>query len=249
VIAMIKIFVSLLILTSLVAAYPQQEDSVFVIISGDTVHVWNTGAYENCGCLFRMDVILSSDTIYVTEVDTASDWAFCTCYFDLCASVTGLQTGTYFVKLFRYMPLFYPDTVFYIGSTSFTYGGSFIGFSSQTFQSDCYNITEVNNSKSYPKEYTLEQNYPNPFNPNTIIKYSIPELSFVTLKIYDVLGNEIEILVNEEKPAGTYEVEFNSHSGEVRNLSTARQGLPSGIYFYIIKAGEFVETKKMLLLK
>jgi len=80
-------------------------------------------------------------------------------------------------------------------------------------------------------------NYPNPFNPTTAIKYQIPELSFVTLKVYDVLGNEITTLVNEEKPAGLYEVEFN------------KNGLTSGVYFYQLKSESFVETKKMILLK
>ena len=92
-------------------------------------------------------------------------------------------------------------------------------------------------------EYLLLQNYPNPFNPSTIIIYQIPEISFVTIEVIDVLGNEIEILVNEEKPIGSYEVEFNAAN------------LPSGIYFYRLqvyapgRAGSFIETKKMVLLK
>jgi hypothetical protein len=98
--------------------------------------------------------------------------------------------------------------------------------------------TELEN----PVNYYLKQNYPNPFNPSTKISYSIPELSFVTLKVYDVLGNEIATLVNEEKTSGIYEVEFNSHSGTVRNL-------PSGIYFYTLTTGSFTQTKKMILLK
>jgi len=105
------------------------------------------------------------------------------------------------------------------------------------------------NETNLPIEYALKQNYPNPFNPTTKIKYQIPELSFVTLKVYDVLGSEIITLVNEEKPIGSYEVEFNSHSGAVRNL-------PSGIYFYRLQvytanggAGNYVETKKMVLMK
>jgi photosystem II stability/assembly factor-like uncharacterized protein len=95
-----------------------------------------------------------------------------------------------------------------------------------------------------PEGFRLEQNYPNPFNPTTTIKYQIPELSFVTLKVFDVLGNEISTIVNEEKPAGEYEVEFNpnSHSRGSGNLS-------SGVYFYQLKAGSFIETKKMLLIK
>ena len=85
--------------------------------------------------------------------------------------------------------------------------------------------------------YGLEQNHPNPFNPTTKIKYQIPELSFVTLKIYDVLRKEITTLTNKEKHTGSYEVEFNAST------------LPSGIYFYRLQAGNFVKTKKMILLK
>jgi len=89
----------------------------------------------------------------------------------------------------------------------------------------------------HPNNYTLSQNYPNPFNPSTSIHYQFPELSFVTLKVYDVLGREVTILVNEEKPAGIYEVEFDGVN------------LPSGIYLYRLYAGNFIETKKMVLLK
>ena len=100
------------------------------------------------------------------------------------------------------------------------------------------NATGIENSNSeIPKEFLLEQNYPNPFNPSTIIQYTIVSRKFVSLKIYDVLGNEIATLVNEEKPTGSYEVNFNSSQ------------LSSGIYFYKLQAGSFVETKKMMLLK
>lgn len=88
-----------------------------------------------------------------------------------------------------------------------------------------------------PKTFLLEQNYPNPFNPSTKIKYQIPKQSLVTLKILNVLGQEVEYLVNEEKTMGTYEIEFDA------------QSLPSGVYFYRLQAGNFVETKKMILLK
>lgn len=86
-------------------------------------------------------------------------------------------------------------------------------------------------------KYKLSQNYPNPFNPLTTIKYEIPERSFVSIKIYDVLGNAIATLVDEEKPAGSYEVLFNG-----RELS-------SGIYFYTLTSGNFMNTKKLILLK
>jgi len=98
-----------------------------------------------------------------------------------------------------------------------------------------------------PTDYVLYQNYPNPFNPSTKIKYQIPELSFVTFKIYDVLGSEVATLINEEKSIGSYEVEFNISS--LRGSVSAKGGYASGVYFYQLKAGDYVETKKMLLLK
>lgn len=95
--------------------------------------------------------------------------------------------------------------------------------------------------------YILKQNYPNPFNPTTLIKFHIPELSFVTLKVYDVLGKEIATLVNEEKPIGSYEVEFSAKGGSTSGGDA--YNLSSGIYFYLLQAGDFVETKKMVLMK
>jgi len=83
----------------------------------------------------------------------------------------------------------------------------------------------------------LQQNYPNPFNPSTSIQYAISSTQFVTLKVYDLLGREVATLVNEEKTTGSYEVEFNGNN------------LTSGIYFYKLQAGSFVETKKMVLIK
>lgn len=85
--------------------------------------------------------------------------------------------------------------------------------------------------------YKLDQNYPNPFNPNTKIKYSIPSQSYVQIKVYDVLGNEIATLVNEEKLSGSYTVNFDASN------------IPSGVYFYSLNAGNFTESKKMILMK
>jgi hypothetical protein len=93
------------------------------------------------------------------------------------------------------------------------------------------------NSDMIALDFFLHQNYPNPFNPSTTIKYQIPELSFVTIKVYDVLGSEVAVLVNEEKLAGSYEVEFNTSA------------LSSGMYFYRLQAENFVDVKKMILLK
>jgi hypothetical protein len=86
-------------------------------------------------------------------------------------------------------------------------------------------------------EFKLEQNYPNPFNPTTKLSFVIGHLSFVSIKVYDAIGKEIETLINRELPAGTHKITFDG------------TGLPSGTYFYHLEAGNYVETKKMVLLK
>ena len=94
-----------------------------------------------------------------------------------------------------------------------------------------------NNSGIIPKDYRLYQNYPNPFNPSTLIKYSVPEKSFVSLSIYDALGREVADLVNKELNPGNYDVIWNAGD------------YPSGLYFYKLSAGSYSETKKMILVK
>ncbi|MCZ6702546.1 MAG: T9SS type A sorting domain-containing protein, partial [Ignavibacteria bacterium] len=122
---------------------------------------------------------------------------------------------------------------------SVTVGKEVSAFVQQFYQSNFNdNILPVKEGNNLiVDEFKLFQNYPNPFNPSTRIQYVISSRQIVSLKVYDVLGNEIAAVVNEEKPAGSYEVEFNATS------------LPSGIYFYKLQAGSFVETKKMILLK
>jgi hypothetical protein len=122
------------------------------------------------------------------------------------------------------------------------------GFYKFKIENSVTNVTEL----AQPEDFILYQNYPNPFNPTTKIKFTIPtsplnpspyqgegnrERFLITLKVYDVLGNEVATLFDEQKQPGTYEVEFNAGD------------LSSGIYFYTLNAGTFVQTKKMLLLK
>lgn len=95
-----------------------------------------------------------------------------------------------------------------------------------------------------PDEFTLYQNYPNPFNPSTTINFNIPEESFVTLTIFNLLGEKILTLINEQKDAGFYSINFNAS-----NLPDRRQSLESGLYFYQLLAGDYSYTKKMLLIK
>lgn len=99
-------------------------------------------------------------------------------------------------------------------------------------------ITDIDPGETeVPNDYYLSQNYPNPFNPSTTIEYKIPSGNFVELKIYDVLGREVKTLVNEYKNSGAYKVSFDAGI------------FASGVYFYRLKAGNFVQTKKMLLMK
>jgi hypothetical protein len=96
---------------------------------------------------------------------------------------------------------------------------------------------QVRDETQLPRQYVLEQNYPNPFNPATEIRFEIPESRFVSLKVFDVLGRRVSALVNEWKLPGRYSVTWNA------------AGFASGVYFYHMLAGDFVETKKLLLLR
>jgi len=99
-------------------------------------------------------------------------------------------------------------------------------------------ITSVETEKvNVPRQFMLRQNYPNPFNPSTTFAFSIPKKSFVSLKVYDVIGREVATVVSEQLNEGNYTQQWNA------------SGLSSGVYFYRIQAGNFVETKKLILLK
>jgi hypothetical protein len=101
---------------------------------------------------------------------------------------------------------------------------------------DLLGITEVKN-ENVPTSYSLEQNYPNPFNPSTTIEYSLPRNGFVKLKVFNVLGKEVTTLINGQVEAGNHKVNFDATN------------LNSGVYFYRLESGSFIDTKKMILLK
>jgi hypothetical protein len=98
-------------------------------------------------------------------------------------------------------------------------------------------LAGVSQQLTYPTEFALYQNYPNPFNPATTISFSLPRKSFVSLKVFDALGREVAVLLADELSAGTYARQWNA------------AGLASGVYFYKLQAGSYVETKKMLMIK
>jgi len=98
-------------------------------------------------------------------------------------------------------------------------------------------IVSVGDDNILPEEYSLAQNYPNPFNPGTTIKFTLPDQGFVTLNVYNILGEDVANIISEELDAGNYKYDWNATS------------LPSGIYLYRIQAGSYIETKKMVLMK
>ena len=100
-------------------------------------------------------------------------------------------------------------------------------------------MVDVKEQEKLPTQFKFEQNYPNPFNPTTVISYQLPIDSYVSLKVYDILGREVATIVNEYQLAGSYKTQF----------SASNLRLASGVYFYRIVADDFVQSKKMLLLK
>jgi hypothetical protein len=128
-----------------------------------------------------------------------------------------------------------------IGTTTGSSNNSYSGF---WYQENSIMTSVVKDLQNIlPKEYRIEQNFPNPFNPSTTISWQMPEGSLVTLKVYDILGNEVASLVNGFQKAGVHSITFNTQNAAgSRNLS-------SGVYFYRLSAGNFVSTKKMVLVK
>jgi len=141
---------------------------------------------------------------------------------DLCP-VCDYEVQEYFKDTLRFVFTFMDGNVYSFSKT--------IPISGEGHPSD------VEDDEVLPKEFSLSQNYPNPFNPSTSIHYAIGSREFVTLKIYDVLGNEVAVFVNEEKSSGSYEINFDANK------------LASGVYYYQLKAGDFIQTKKMIYLK
>ncbi|MCX6138643.1 MAG: T9SS type A sorting domain-containing protein [Ignavibacteriales bacterium] len=132
------------------------------------------------------------------------------------------------------------DTTFYIGAIAFTVSGTnlFAGTNSGVWRRPLSEMVSVKHSSTpLPERFGLGQNYPNPFNPTTSIEYSITQQSQVTVSIFDLLGCEVAVLVNEKKDAGRYSVHWNASA------------MPSGVYFYTLNAGQFRETKRMSLIK
>ncbi|MBA4312238.1 MAG: hypothetical protein C0417_06380 [Chlorobiaceae bacterium] len=238
----------LIIITILLYSYFgfAQQDSVYATVSNDTVAIWNTDINDNCGARYTFSIVLlDSNVIIITEIDTG-DVAYCRCTFDLQFQLIGLGNGHYDVEVYRAWLQKYgspKDTTFLIGTTSFDILNQYSSLITKFTQSPCGGFVGVNTSGLDEfKNFSLSQNYPNPFNPLTVISYQLPVDSWVTLKVYDVLGREVATLINDVKKAGRHEVEWDA--AEYSN----------GIYFYQLivgssKVGSNMMTGKMTLIK
>ncbi len=191
----------------------------FYIFDSTVAFMYNNGNFVSSSTVISFNTFHTATIVYDSTIQTAS-W-----YLD------GNLVGSQVFALAH-------GNDKNVSTSNFGMGFVFKGIFDDLKIYSLSNVTGVDDEDgSTPVEFKLNQNYPNPFNPSTIIKYAIGSRQYATLKVYDVLGNEIATLVNEEKPAGTYEVKFDAS-----NLS-------SGIYYYQLKAGSFIQTKKMLLVK
>ena len=203
------------------------------------------GQYTTAGPIWTFDtgaplpVELSSFTAILDDVNIRLDWK------------TETEVNNYGFEILRQARDDEWDLLGFVeghGNTNSPKQYSFIDKNLTSGSSFAYKLKQIDNDGKYeysqvvevllaPNDFTLYQNYPNPFNPTTIIKYSLPHESIVTIKIFDVLGSEVKTLVSEKQEEGTYEIDFNASS------------LASGMYIYRMQAGSFVQLKKMMLIK
>ncbi|KAB2843257.1 MAG: T9SS type A sorting domain-containing protein [Melioribacteraceae bacterium] len=213
----------------------QQADSVFIgsEISGFDIFLERDSSYG--GGIISGKITADSDSNFVNTIlyaQSVSNGKIYTHNFvdkNGNYKITGLPFGSY--KVIGQL-IDYDDAV--SATVGITHENYYVPDINLEFKT-----TEINQPENLPADFELYQNYPNPFNPVTIIKYSTPvgKQHAVSLQVFDMLGNEIAVLVSENKSGGTYEIEFDASR------------LPSGIYFYQLISGRFIQTKKMILLK
>ena len=229
-------YISFLLIVGLSSAIAG-EDSLFVIIHGDTATVWNTLVQVNCCAMFISEVFISNDTITITEQDTSKNLCNCLCYFDISTSITGLQAGSYIVEVYRYYTVF--DTTHYVGSTSFILNlSSTLTNLTKSHQSACYypDIVDVDDA-DIPKGYDLVVSYPNPSNPTTTLLYSVPTTSNVSIKMFNVLGQEVANIIDKQMVPGNY-----SSTIKMEKFAT-------GVYFLRLSTPIILITKRLVIVK
>ncbi len=255
----IKVF--FLSLLTFITTFPQNNPSIFVqtkvdsswednvIIIPDSIYLSNYNKTDSCSIINNSNQNVYLDSIYNKYYSSY----YCKIkngdkYYDY-------EVSPYIITDSLHMQINSMDTVIFIildVDVCPICKKQFNGYLNDTlvflFSSDSSRIekiiplnsnipSDVEDDNTNINSFYLSQNFPNPFNPSTKIRFSIPHSTFVTLKVYDLLGREIATIINEEKMPGNYEVNFNAN-----NLS-------SGVYFYRIRAGSFIDTKRLILLR
>ena len=217
----------------------QAQTFTFYRTSPEIIYTNDTFGVTSHGKIFSMSSGTNQIRIIRTISNVPAGWESCICDIVQCHP-TGMDTaiadypqGNSNIDVMLYTHSI-PGTGFVtfraekVSNTSENYTVTFGG---------AFNPIGIQQTSTIVKDFSLGQNYPNPFNPSTKIYFSIPKSDFVSLKIYDMLGREVSVLVNENLTAGEYEASFDAN------------GLSSGMYYYKIQSGEYTSVKKMALLK
>ncbi len=219
----------------------QGKDSLAAIVVGDTIHINDFAACAYCSATFNIWVNAVNDSIYIVQTDTAGRIATCDCLFNLRTSISGLPPGTYWIAVYRDLLKkygYFTDIHQFIGSVQVVFQPtSTPSLAWNTFQSQCLPNAVPPEASLAPARPILHQNYPNPFNAGTTIRYRVARSSMVRLSVFDLLGREVMVLVNERRDAGIYEVRFD------------RSDLPSGVYFYTLTTGSVTQARRLVLLR
>lgn len=218
-------------------------DSLYAVVHGDTVTIWNKNVDSNCGSKYDFLVTIGRDTVTVVERDTSTERMRCNCLFNLSVSVTNLDSGKHVAMVYRQLLKMYgypSDTMYLVGSVEFTLSKVSIlpYYSYLGYQSNCLSVPVgvARKELSQPEVGGLSI-HPNPFNPTTNFRFTIPDVRRVTLAVYDVLGREVALLVDAYLPTGEHVVRWDAGV------------FPSGIYFYRLSAGEDLRTGRISLVR
>jgi hypothetical protein len=220
----------------------QGKDSLVAVIAVDTIHVWDLSACAYCSATFEVSVTPITDSIYIVQTDTAGRIATCDCLFNIRTSISGLSPGTYSIVVYRDLlkKYGYPSDVHqFIGSIQVNYqspASPTIGW--KAFQSECNPNSVPPEAHAHAREFVLYQNYPNPFNPTTTVRFETQRSEFVVIKLYDLIGREVQTLWAERTPPGSYSITFD-----------LTKALCSGPYYCRMHAGSFSQTVMMMLLR
>lgn len=217
-----------------------QNDSIYVVVNGNIATIHQDGTVRNCGALYEMIITKNGQDITWLQKDTG-DVAYCLCHFDLSVTIGPLDPGNYLVGVYS-TEIVSSDTIYW-GSVSFSIDEPGQGDTVQviaTYQSECYNYVNINESGSENITNNLLQNYPNPFSESTTIQCNTAKGEGAKLIIYDILGQPIRTYQNPN--GGRWVIKWDGRNNQGIKV-------PPGIYFYSLTTQSFSQVMKLQLLR